>query len=137
VSIFKKKLSVAKFGGSLIDLDGKGIPKILRQIHELRVKSDIGPIAVFSAPMGCTDELIRLGEAYAQSTPVPVDSVFGVYRRLATSYVKGKYLEPCMNEISAFRSSYAQSAVFCEQAILLATSRHVFSHWEVNLQPLF
>lgn len=99
---FKKKLSVAKFGGSLIDAEGKGIPKILKRIKELRDKDGFGPVAVFSAPMGCTDELIRLGEAYAQSTPVPTESVFRVYRRIAKLHVKGKSLSPCLAELTCY-----------------------------------
>jgi aspartokinase len=63
----KKKLSVAKFGGSLLDVEGKGFPKILKRIKELKARDAVGPIVVFSAPMGCTDALIRIGESYAQS----------------------------------------------------------------------
>ena len=33
--MLKKKLSVAKFGGSLLDVEGKGLPKILNRIKEL------------------------------------------------------------------------------------------------------
>ena len=85
---FKKKLSVAKFGGSLIDPAGNGIPLIVKRIKELKATDDLGPIAVFSAPMGCTDELIRIGEAYAQSTPVSVDPIFEIYERTAKRYLK-------------------------------------------------
>ena len=71
-----KSLSVAKFGGSLLDVEGKGIPKIVKRVREIRAKDGFGPIVVFSAPMGCTDALIRMGESYAQSIPVPLDPVF-------------------------------------------------------------
>jgi aspartate kinase len=95
---------VAKFGGSLLDAEGKGIPKILKSIKELRTKDDFGPIAVFSAPMGCTDELIKIGEAYAQSTPVPVNSVFKVYERMARLNVKGKWLEQALRELANYKA---------------------------------
>ena len=101
---FKKQLSVAKFGGSLIDVEGKGIPKILKRIKELHAKDGIGPVAVFSAPMGCTDELIRIGEAHAQSTPVSTDSVFQVYKQIAKLHVKGKQLQQCLAEITLFET---------------------------------
>ena len=101
---FKKKLSVAKFGGKLIDVEGKGIPKILKRIKELRAKDGLGPVVVFSAPMGCTDELIRIGEAYAQSTPVSTDSVFQIYKRVAKLHVKGKYLHLCLAELARFEA---------------------------------
>ena len=100
VSAFKKKLSVAKFGGSLIDAEGKGIPKILKRIKELQTKDDRGPVVVFSAPMGCTDELIRIGEAYAQSTPVSTDPVFKIYKHIAKLHAKGKHLNPCLAELN-------------------------------------
>jgi aspartokinase len=100
---FKKKLSVAKFGGSLLDVEGKGIPKILKRLRELKERDGTGPVAVFSAPMGCTDELIRIGESYAQSTPVSVDSVFGVYERIAKRYVRGKCLEQVLAELASYK----------------------------------
>jgi aspartate kinase len=99
---FKKKLSVAKFGGSLLDGEGKRIPKILKRLQELKEKDAVGPIAVFSAPMGCTDELIRMGESYAQSTLAPVGPVFGIYERIAKRYVKGKCLEQALAELTNY-----------------------------------
>jgi len=100
----KKKLSVAKFGGSLLDVKGKGIPKILKRIKELKAKDAFGPIVVFSAPMGCTDELIRIGESYAQSAPIPIDPVFEIYHRLAKLYVKGNFLKQVVAELDDYKS---------------------------------
>jgi aspartate kinase len=99
----KKKLSVAKFGGSLLDLEGKGFPKILNRIKELREKDDAGPIAVFSAPMGCTDALIGIGESYARGEQVPVESIFKVYDRITKQNVKGKFLEQAQAEIAGYK----------------------------------
>jgi aspartokinase len=45
-----KALSIAKFGGSLLDIEGKGIPKIVKRIIEINQKDGFGPIVVFSAP---------------------------------------------------------------------------------------
>lgn len=87
----KSKLSVAKFGGSLLDVEGKGIPKILKRIRELRKADSVGPIVVFSALTGCTDELIRIGESRAQSLPASTDSIFNIYMHIAKLYVKGEY----------------------------------------------
>jgi aspartate kinase len=100
----KKTLSVAKFGGSLLDVEGKGIPKIVKRIKELKANDALGPIAVFSAPMGCTDMLIRIGESYAQSTPLPLDPVFQVYDRIAKRHVKGKYLVQVQAELSDYKA---------------------------------
>ncbi len=95
-----KKLSVAKFGGSLLDVEGKGIPIIIKRISELKAKCDLGPVVVFSAPMGCTDTLIRIGESYAQSTPLPIDLVFDIYEHLAKVHVKGKYKKQALGFIA-------------------------------------
>jgi acetate kinase len=65
VNTLKSKVSVAKFGGSLLDAEGKGIPKVLKRIREIKKGDALGPIAVFSAPTGITDELIRIGESCA------------------------------------------------------------------------
>ena len=66
----KKKLAIAKFGGSLLDVNGKSMPQILQRITELKDKNEVGPIVVFSAPNGTTDWLLRIGDSYAQSSPV-------------------------------------------------------------------
>lgn len=97
----KKRLSVAKFGGSLVDAEGRGIPKILKRISELRAKDDVGPVAVFSAPLGCTDELIRIGEAKAQSTATSTKHVFQTYRHIAKLHAKRGYLDPALSDIAS------------------------------------
>jgi aspartokinase len=99
-----KTVSVAKFGGSLLDVEGKGIPKIVKRIAEIRAKDGCGHVAVFSAPMGCTDALIRVGESYAQACKLPLDSVFKVYENLAKLYVKGKWLKQAQAEIAKYRT---------------------------------
>jgi aspartate kinase len=99
-----KALSVAKFGGSLLDVEGKGIPKIIKQIKEINKKDGFGPIAVFSAPMGCTNALIRIGESYAQACSLPLEPVFEVYERLAKAHVKGKWIEQSLNELANYKA---------------------------------
>ncbi|MEM2098789.1 MAG: hypothetical protein QXU99_03450 [Candidatus Bathyarchaeia archaeon] len=98
-----KKVSVGKFGGSLLDSKGDGIPKILRRIKELRARDGLGPVVVFSAPMGCTDELIRIGEAYARSMRMSVDSVFEIYFRLAKRYVKPSFLPQALAVVADYK----------------------------------
>jgi aspartate kinase len=104
VLALKKRLSVAKFGGSLLDVEGRGIPKILERIMELKMEDALGPIAVFSAPIGCTDKLIQIGEAQAQSTSLSLNPVFEVYEHLAKHYTKGKYLELALTELADCRT---------------------------------
>jgi aspartate kinase len=99
-----KALSIAKFGGSLLDVEGKGIPKIVKRIKEINQKDGFGPIVVFSAPAGCTDALINIGESYAEACSLPLDPIFEVYEGLAKAYVKGKYLKPAENELANYKA---------------------------------
>jgi aspartate kinase len=101
---------VAKFGGSLLDVEGKGIPKILKRIRELKAADSLGPIAVFSAPTGFTDELIRIGESCAQSVQPSVESMFQVYERIARVYVRGKWLEKASTDL-AFCKTQTEEAL--------------------------
>ena len=66
----------------------------------------MGPIVVFSAPMGCTDELIKIGESYAHSqcTPMSLESVFGIYARLASVYVSVELRKQALDELANFES---------------------------------
>jgi len=102
--VLKGKLSVAKFGGSLLDTEGKSIPTILERIRELKNRDDVGPIVVFSAPNGFTDKLIGTGESYSQSRPVSVDSIFSSYERMARTFVNGRYLKPLLSELVNYRN---------------------------------
>jgi aspartate kinase len=99
----KTQLSIAKFGGSLLDIEGKGIPKILKSIRELKTADSTGPIAVFSAPTGCTDELIRIGETCAQANHSSVNSIFQIYENLAEQFVKGDLAGRARRELAFYR----------------------------------
>ncbi len=99
-----KTVSVAKFGGSLLDAEGKGIPKIVKQIKEIREKDGSGPVIVFSAPMGCTDALIKIGESYAQACQLSLEPVFEIYERLAKQYVKGNLLRQAQDELANYKA---------------------------------
>ncbi|MFB3888727.1 MAG: hypothetical protein ACE14S_04485 [Candidatus Bathyarchaeia archaeon] len=95
---------MAKFGGSLLDVEGKGIPKILKRIKELKARDGVGPLAVFSAPTGVTDELIHIGESCAENVQASVASVFQTYERLSKLYVKGKLQEQAAAELAFYRT---------------------------------
>ncbi len=99
-----KGLSVAKFGGSLLDVEGKGIPKIVKRIQEINRKDGFGPIVVFSAPTGCTDALIKIGESYAQSCTLPLDPIFEVYEQLAGSYVNETLQKSALDELANYKA---------------------------------
>ena len=63
----------------------------------------MGPVVVFSAPAGCTDALIQIGEYYAQSTRASVSPVFEIYENLAKQYVKDQYVKQALSEIEKFK----------------------------------
>ncbi len=98
-----RRVSVAKFGGSLLSGEGEKIPTILDCIRTLKDESDLGPVVVFSAPNGFTDELIRIGESYTHSRPLPIDYIFNTYEGIAKTYVKGTYLTKVINELEKYR----------------------------------
>ncbi len=100
----KARVSVAKFGGSLLDVEGKGISKILRRVIELRTANALGPVVVFSAPTGCTDQLIRIGESCAQSNGVSVKAIFQIYKNLIDRYVKSPFLEQTKSELAFYEA---------------------------------
>ncbi len=87
-----------------MDVEGKGIPKIVRRIKEIKQKDSFGPIVVFSAPTGCTDTLIKIGESYAEACSLPLDPIFEVYEGLAKTHVKGKWLKPAQDELSNYKA---------------------------------
>ena len=51
------KLTIAKFGGSAIGIDGEGIPEIVRRIKEIQKNSKL--VVVCSAPLTMVDEKKR------------------------------------------------------------------------------
>jgi aspartate kinase len=105
----KKQISIAKFGGSLLDPQGKGVPKILKGITELKAKDGVGPIAVFSAPTGVTDELVRIGETCAQSTQSSIEFIFNIYSNLASHYTHGEFAEHVKKELSYYKKQTEQA----------------------------
>ena len=64
----------------------------------------MGPIAVFSAPMGVTDALIKIGESYSQECGLPIEPVFEIYERLAKLYVKPELLKSTQKEIAQYKA---------------------------------
>ena len=86
-------ITVAKFGGSALGVEGIMIPKIIDRIKQLQEESKV--VTVFSAPLieyhgkvsSMTDVAINVGRSYAASTPIEIEVLREVYERIA-----GKYL---------------------------------------------
>jgi aspartate kinase len=54
--------------------------------------------------MGCTDALIRLGESYAQGTPLSLEPVFEVYQQLAKSHVKREWQRQAADDLEKYKA---------------------------------
>ena len=85
-------------------MEGKGIPKIVNQIKQIQKKDGFGPIVVFSAPMGCTDTLIKIGKSYGQSCPLPIENVFEIYERLAKTHVNAEWLKAATDDLDNYKA---------------------------------
>ena len=87
-------ITVAKFGGSALGVEGSMIPKIIDRIRQLQQQSKV--VTVFSAPLieydgkisSMTDVALKVGKSYASSTPVEIEILREVYERIATKYIE-------------------------------------------------
>src|SRR5581483_2817396 len=87
-------ITVAKFGGSALGVEGAMIPKIIDRIRQLQQESKV--VTVFSAPLieyegkvsSMTDVALKVGKSYASSTPVEIEVLREVYERIAAKHVK-------------------------------------------------
>lgn len=121
-------LSVAKFGGSLLSEDGKHIPAIVKCINNLKQKSDLGPIVVFSAPNGFTDKLLQLGEACTQSESLPICDIFNVYEKLAKKYVKNDLLKQAVDEMKNYHRQLDDSLVLVNKRFHGTVKAKILTH---------
>ena len=104
-----KTLAIVKFGGSLVDFAGTNIPLIVERISELKKMKDRGPITVFSAPKGVTDNLQAIGESKALSRPYDLDSIFSSYSSLSSRYLKESYLEEFNKILNLYKSNVEET----------------------------
>src|SRR5213593_674832 len=111
-------ITVAKFGGSALGIDGSMIPKIIDRIRQLQEESKV--VTVFSAPLieyngkvsSMTDVAIQVGRSYAASTPVEIEVLREVYERIAGKYVK----EGRQEFIDSLDKFYRQVIISMKQA---------------------
>ena len=82
------KLTVAKFGGSAIGVNGSSIPTIIKRINKLRENGKV--IAVFSAPLtisndkkiSITDIILDLGKKSADGQDVDLGKIQNCYNKI-------------------------------------------------------
>ena len=123
-----RSLSVAKFGGSLLSVDGKNISAILDRVTTLKNQNGLGPIVVFSAPNGFTNKLIQLGESCTQPGPIPIVDIFNVYENLAKKYVNSKYLDQAIIELKNYRRQLDDSLALVNKRFHGTVKAKVLTH---------
>lgn len=87
-------VTVAKFGGSALGVDGILIPKVIDRIRQI-INQNAKVVTVFSAPVidyekratSMTDVAIHIGKCYASSNPVDIEVFRQVYEHIASKYL--------------------------------------------------
>lgn len=112
-------MTVAKFGGSTIGVDGVFIPKIIDRIKQISDETKV--ISVFSAPLiiyeekvrSMTDVAIKVGKSYASSNPIEIEILREVYERIAADHVSEKFRDNFLENLEKF---YLQVIISLKQA---------------------
>jgi aspartate kinase len=112
-------VTVAKFGGSVLGVDGVLIGKIINRIYQLQAHAKV--IAVFSAPLityqgkihSMTDIAIKIGRNYASSNPVEIEILKEVYEKIAADYVSHPFYDEFLAHLDKF---YQQVIIALKQA---------------------
>ena len=104
------RVTIAKFGGSALGVDGILIPKVIDRIKQI-IEQDTKVVAVFSAPItdyekkvsSMTDVAIRVGKNYASSNPVEIEVFRQVYEQIAAKYISNiKYHNEFIQNLEKF-----------------------------------
>ena len=101
-------LTIVKFGGSALGVDGLKIPIIVNRIKELKKNSKI--VSVFSAPLthyegkklSMTDVAIRISKNYASLNPVDIDILKNVYLKISDMYLLDEYKQKFEYDLEKF-----------------------------------
>ena len=113
-------ITVAKFGGSALGLEGNMVPQIIDRIKQLQ-KQDSKVVTVFSAPLieyngkiiSMTDMAIYVGRSYASSTPVEIEMLREVYERISSKYLDNQRRHEFLDTLDKF---YRQVIISLKQA---------------------
>ncbi len=112
-------ITVAKFGGSALGVDGVLIPKVIDRIKQMKQESKV--VAVFSAPLieyegknsSMTDVAIKVGRSYATSNPVEIEVLREVYDKIASKYLDDGPKKAFLDQLDKF---YRQVIISLKQA---------------------
>ena len=117
-------LTIAKFGGSAIGIDGKGIPEIVKRIKKIQENSKL--VVVCSAPLtmvegkkkSLTDVILGIGNNAANGNNFDFSIVEKPYMKIL-EYVSDEFRNSCKEVIDEFLKN-------SKEAIELATSKKEF-----------
>ncbi|MGH9910052.1 MAG: aspartate kinase, partial [Nitrososphaerales archaeon] len=92
-----KTLTIAKFGGSALGINGSSIPKVVERVKEMLKEGKV--VTVFSAPLATydnktrslTDIALEIGRSHAKSTPVDIEILREIYQNIASKYMNETY----------------------------------------------
>ncbi|HZA99541.1 MAG TPA: aspartate kinase, partial [Nitrososphaera sp.] len=112
-------ITVAKFGGSALGIEGAMIPQIVDRIKQLQQESKV--VTVFSAPLieyngkiiSMTDMAIYVGRSYASSTPVEIEVLREIYERISSKYLDSHRRHEFLDTLDKF---YRQVIISLKQA---------------------
>src|ERR687886_1066369 len=108
-------VTVAKFGGSSIGVDGIMIPQVIKRIKQMMNHTKV--VTVFSAPLimynnhtrSMTDVALLVGRSYASSNPVEIDVLREVYERIAATYVSKNIQKNFLETLDKFHRQVINS----------------------------
>ncbi len=114
-------LVIAKFGGSTLGVDGRGIPLVINRIKNI-IDNNKKVLAVFSAPLAnynnksrsLTDIALYIGELYAENKIVDLELLRDIYIDITHRYISKEYKEEYLNILEKL---YKQVIVALKQAI--------------------
>ena len=112
-------VTVSKFGGSALGVEGALIPKVIERIMQLTESAKV--VTIFSAPQvvydgklsSMTDVAIHIGRSYAASNPVEIEILREVYERIAAKHLSANYQKEFHETLDIF---YRQAIVSLKQA---------------------
>ncbi len=104
-------LTIVKFGGSALGVDGVKIPRIIERIKEIKKNSKL--VSVFSAPLthydgknlSMTDVAIKISKNYSSLNPVDIDILKDVYLKISDNYLSGEYKKKFETDLEKFNKS--------------------------------
>jgi aspartate kinase len=103
-----KRVTVMKFGGSALGVNGSGVANVIERIIQKMSESKI--VAVFSAPLthyngrtvSMTDVAIHVGRSYSNSNPVEIDILKDVYEKISSGQVSEALCKPLFDDLNRF-----------------------------------